>query len=230
VTKPNVFQLIDLDRTLFDTSKFAKALTDELNKVHPGLGTQLDEQFEKAYAREETFFLLRYLRQEMGNQQFEALVDEVVAKQPEKGAAFKLPGFHARLELADTLSSRTPGWGILTYGDPIDQLMKMKLVGLEGAPMYCTPSPNKGETIAQWQQEDGRFHLPDEYGGGIVDTLTFEDDKYRAFLELPKGVFGIWLTRDPQATERLGELDGTVISVASLDEASEYLRTSYLKK
>lgn len=229
MTKPKIFQLIDLDRTLFDTSKFAKALTDEVNKTHPGLGAQLDEQFEEAYTREETFFLLRYLRQEMGDQNFEMLVNQVVMQQPEGGAAFKLPGFDERLELANGLSSHTPGWGILTYGDYIDQVMKMRLVGLEDATMYCTPTPNKGEIIAGWRQADGRFRLPEEYGGDLVDNLTLEDDKHRAFLDLPEGVRGVWLTHDPRAYERLADLSGVAIAT-SLGEAGQYIRELYLEK
>ena len=41
--KPSLFQLIDLDRTLFDTSRFVKAITDEIDILHPGVGTKLDE-------------------------------------------------------------------------------------------------------------------------------------------------------------------------------------------
>lgn len=57
--KPDLFQLIDFDRVLFDTSKFVKLLTDDINVLYPGLGTELDERFEEAYKTEETFLFLR---------------------------------------------------------------------------------------------------------------------------------------------------------------------------
>ena len=46
----NLFQLIDLDRTIFDTERFAKALTDEIEASEPGVGADLEARFEAAYA------------------------------------------------------------------------------------------------------------------------------------------------------------------------------------
>lgn len=61
MTTKRVFQLIDLDRTLFDTARFAKLITDEINKTQPGLGDELDAQFEAAYKKEETFASATYV-------------------------------------------------------------------------------------------------------------------------------------------------------------------------
>ena len=117
-----VFQLIDLDRTLFDTALFAKLISDEINKTQPGLGDELDAQFEDAYKKEETFFLLRYLRERMGDDTFEALVSQVVAR--EGSDTFFQPGAKERLLMADHMTSRRPAWGILTYGDEIDNSVR----------------------------------------------------------------------------------------------------------
>lgn len=191
MTKFSVFQLIDLDRTLFDTSKFAKAITDEINKTQPGLGTKLDERFEAAYEKEETFFLLRYLRREKGNEWLEDLVDRIVEKHSK--SYFLIKGTHERLAFADTMSGMSPSWGILTYGDTTDQYMKMKIIGLEEAPVYFSHTPNKSEVLQSWKKDDGKFHLPKVFGGGVVEALLLEDDKLRAFQGLPGGVYGIWI-------------------------------------
>lgn len=198
-----LFQLIDLDRTLFDTSRFAKALTDEIDLTEPGVGAQLDEEFEAAYKNEETFFLLRSLRETRGDEWFESLVERVVEKIG--ASSLILAGVKERLDTVDTVTSHRPSWGILTYGDEIDQRMKTQLVGFQNVPFLLTTTPDKGEVIDSWKQLDGTFQLPEEFGGGVVDHITLEDDKLRAFKGLPDGARGFWVTSDPSAEARLAE-------------------------
>lgn len=228
MTQPKVFQLIDLDRTLFDTSAFAKAVIAEVNEIHPGLGTQLDEQFEAAYKQEETFFLLRYLRQEQGDVWFEELVDRVVVAHGAE--TFVLPGAHQRLEFADTVRDDRPAWGILTYGDEIDQLMKLRIIGLENEPLCLTSTPDKGQVLASWQNEDGTFQLPDSLGGERVELLTFEDDKLRAFLNLPSNVLGVWVKDIAQNEAQEVATPKNVVHVSNLFESINYLTTQLINK
>lgn len=198
---PNYFQVIDLDRTLFDTPRFVRALTERIDRDEPGVGRHLYEQMEAAYKAGETFFLLRHLRQVNGDVWFEQLVASVIE---EHGAeAFMLPGARGRIQIADSLSSARPSWGILTYGDDIDQRMKLAIAGLAGVPAIITQTEVKGTVIRSWQQPDGTFKLPEAYGGGVVDTVTLEDDKLRAFYDLPENASGIWLTEDETAVEQV---------------------------
>ncbi len=225
MTKPNLFQLIDLDRTLFDTSKFAKAITDEVNILHPGMGTELDARFETAYKKEETFFLLRHLRHQMGDLWFEGLVARVIAKYGND--AFLLAGARERLAFADTLG--VDSWGILTYGDKIDQHMKLRLIGLGNARVYITRTPNKGEVINSWKTIDGRFQLPLAYGGGLVDTITLEDDKLRAFSNLPSGATGLWIaTPGKDVIASRTDMGGDIVPIQNLFESIEYLRAHFI--
>ncbi len=217
MTKPKVFQLIDLDRTLFDTSKFVKALTDNLDTAHPEVGRELNRRFEAAYKNDETFFLLRYLRKEHGDQWFDELVQKVVAKH---GAmAFAMPGISERIVLADMLG----GWGILTYGDTVDQELKRRLIGLEHAPMYVLNTPDKSAVIAQWKLPDGRFQLPKVFGGEVVDIVTLEDDKHRAFTDLPDNTVGVWIT-PTQSQNAFGHAPGTLLRAKNLSESTELLK------
>ncbi|MGV9002232.1 MAG: hypothetical protein ACOH18_04760 [Candidatus Saccharimonadaceae bacterium] len=226
--KFNVFQLIDLDRTIFDTSKFAKAITDEVNIEQPGLGTKLDEQFEAAYEKEETFFLPRYLRQEKGDAWFEVLVDRVVEKHG--GDSFLIPGTRELLTFADTISNVTPAWGILTYGDKVDQRIKMRLIGLANAPVYFTRTPDKGEILQTWKTDDGRFQLPLEFGDMAVDILTLEDDKLRAFHNFPDGAIGLWISAPGKKYHIVpADIDESIIPVRDLFDSIEKL-TSYFEK
>ena len=196
-----IVQLIDLDRTLFDTSRFAKLITDEINRLHPGMGTELDRRFEEAYKNEETFFLLRYLRHEMGDEDFEQLVTRIVEREGKD--VFLLPGAKERLLLADELSTDGPSWAIFTYGDEIDQRMKLRIIGLERALLLLTDTPDKGPVIRSWLNEEGTFTLPEILGNKVVDSITFEDDKLRAFTDLPAQALGIWITNDPDAKKRM---------------------------
>jgi hypothetical protein len=226
-----VFQLIDLDRTLFDTARFAKLLTDEINQLHPGLGDQLDAQFENAYKNEETFFLLRYLRQEMGDDDFEALVAHVV--QREGAETFLLPGVKERLLVADELTPLRPSWGILTYGDEIDQRMKLSIIGLADAPVVISETPDKGSLLCTWQNDDSTFTLPEEYGSQTVDILTFEDDKLRAFHDTPSQVYRIWLTSDRRASQRAQAAGIAQLAIAkdlfeSIDRLTSFITTENL--
>lgn len=223
----SLFQIIDLDRTLFDTSKFAKLITDEVNKLHPGVGSELDIKFEEAYKNETTFFMLRHLRDEMGDASFEQLVQEIVER--EGVDSLLMPGAKERLLFAHELSDSVPAWGILTYGDEIDQLMKLRLVGLEQAPTLILPTPNKSEAIRTWQNDDGTFTLPSVFGGATVEAVTLEDDKVRAFIGMPEGVTGIWMV-NAQNNDKLHSesLPSNVTPVHSLYDSIEYLRKIYL--
>lgn len=225
----SIFQLIDLDRTIFDTSGFIKAITDEINLTEPGVGTELDTRYEAAYKKEETFFLLRYLREERGDEWFEELVKRVVEK---IGApALLLTGVRERLSLADAVTDYRPSWGVMTFGDKVDQLMKLLIVGLQDAPILLTDTPDKAGLMRSWQQPDGTFQLPLEFGGGVVDYLTLEDDKLRAFVGLPEGAHGFWVTQDEEEIARqrlveLGEVATSVTIVKNLSDVAQTLRIS----
>lgn len=222
-----LFQCIDLDRTLFDTSRFAKALTGEYDVFYPGMGAQLDDRFENSYKREKTYFLLRELRERQGDDHFEAMVQKVVRQLG--ASSLILTGVDERLAQADILTSVRPSWGIFTYGDEIDQRMKADIIGFAAAPFLLTNSPDKGKTMSTWLQDDGTFLLPEEYGGHRVDIVTLEDDKLSAFYHLPNGAYGFWLTQDTDAETKLkeaqqrGEVGDNVVVIRSLPETAGYI-------
>lgn len=221
-----IFQLIDLDRTLFDTLHFVELISAEVNDIHAGLGTALSAQVEASYQKGETFFMLRYLRDQLGDADFEAMVERIVER--EGVDALLLPGAKERLLLADTLTSERPSWGIMTYGDSIDQLMKLRLIGLEDAPVLLTQTPDKGTLIREWQNPDETFTLPIELGGAQVDILTLEDDKLRTFLNAPAAVVAIWIHANPKNEQTLTN-EGYHIKVAKdLFESADYLRNLFL--
>lgn len=219
-----VFQLIDFDRTLFDTGRFFRLVNQEVNTVYPGLGDELEVKVEEAYAHEETFFVFRYLRQKMGDQAFEALVERVVAHEGRE--TFLMPSIHERLAFADTFSDLRPSWGILTYGDEVDQLMKFRVAGFENAHFLISDTADKGNLIASWRNEDGTYTLPVAFGGQTVDQLVFEDDKLRAFAGLPDEVTKLWITQYEDARDRMKEANLEVIPVSGLAASIRHLKST----
>lgn len=223
----DVFQLIDLDRTIFNTSLFVEKICEIVDEHQPGLGSAIDMLFEEAYKREETFFALEYIRQTLGRERYIEFEEEAMSRINKD--ELLLPGTKNRLMLAETLSDRTPGYGILTYSlYPEDQHLKVKLAGLQHIPMYISNTPNKAELLTAWRTEDGRFQLPEEFGSETVEKLTLEDDKLRAFLQLPENVTGVWLTSHEDAVQRIATHGlKNLIAVKHLDESSEYLRNKF---
>lgn len=221
----SVFQLVDLDRVIFDTAKFASTLTAEIHRADPELGDSLQAQVEAAYQREETFFLLRYLRHTHGDAWFDELVQKVIKQHGRE--AFILPGVHERLAHIDNLGDDAMRVGIITYGDDIDQHMKIRLIGLQHVPIYIADTPDKAWLIRSWQLPDGTFQLPEEFGGQVVSNVTLEDDKLRAFDSLPDGAYGVWITQYEDAEDRLTAAGVKNVTIAKdLHQSSEYLKNA----
>ena len=213
--KPSVFQAIDLDRTLFNTSHFVELIMARVEEWEPGLGKKLEARFEEAYKNETTFFALDFIRQRFGDEKYEGLIATIAAEtNPDE---LLLPGARERLARADELSDVRPSFGIVTYtNNASDQLMKLRLVGLENVPLMITDTPHKAKVIESWQQADGTFRLPQEFGSSVVETITLEDDKLRAFVGLPDGVQGVWITDRDEARE--------VLASFAMPELTQYIR------
>lgn len=225
--KPRVFQVIDLDRTIFNTSRFVELITNKIDELEPGLGSEIEARFEAAYAREETFFALEFIRQRFGEERYNKMVNEVTA--PFGADYWCIPGAKQRLDRADELTSLRPSYGILTYSQNTeDQYRKLQLIGFSDAPVLVTDTPDKARVLESWRQPDGTFILPQEFGAQTVNALTLEDDKLRAYTDLPNNVLGLWLTQDAPATHKLtNPLYAHVVAVKDLNESLEELLKRY---
>ena len=107
--------------------------------------------------------------------------------------------------------------------------MKLAIVGLQHAPTLILPTPNKSEAIRTWQNSDGSFTLPDAFGGSVVRQLTLEDDKVRAFLDMPDNVTGVWMVNAQNNDLAHSQaVPSGVKSVNSLYESIEYLQSLYI--
>lgn len=225
MTDKSLFQIIDFDRTIFDTSKFALLVTAELETVRPGMGKALDEQFEIAYKNRETFFVFRYIREEIGAEALELLVTTVVDRVGID--ALLMPGARERLAFAEQIGTQQPAWGILTYGDADDQYMKLRIAGFKDIPTILLETPDKSEIIATWKNKDGSFTLPAEFGGHTVDVVSLEDDKLRAFTNIVEGITGVWMKNALNELTEGEAIPRGVHPVTDMYESIEYLKSLY---
>lgn len=221
-----LFQAIDFDRTLFDTVRFVDEIILRISMFDPVVAQEIDVRFKESYASEKSFFILQYIRERIGEAQSDVFIDEVIREYPDDH--FLLPGARERLTAAPQLSNHTPSYGILTFGNAIDQILKVKIAGLDSVPLLITDTPHKSVVMKSWQNTDGTFTLPVEFGGGTVENIVLEDDKLKAFIDLPLGAKGIWLTDDPQADEQLKDMGTDVVAVRSLFESIDVLKATYL--
>lgn len=224
------FQLIDLDRTLFNTSLFLEKIYEHAEKIQSGIGEKIAKLVDTAYKQDETFFALEYLRQTLGVERYDAIIKDIINQTT--ADTWLLPGAKERLLFADQVSKRSlvsvshKNYGILSYSlYPEDQHLKVTIAGLVHIPLYITDNPNKAMLLRTWQQPAGGFLLPDAFGSDVVDTITLEDDKLRAFRHLPKGVKGIWITAKPDARQQLS-MSGIqqVVIARNLTESITYLK------
>ena len=194
-----VFHALDFDRTIFRTRTMEQKLMDALAVYRPGIEKELQKQSIEHGARGESFFVFQYLKERLGPIDFPVFFDAFHKTVPVDDLL--RPG--ARERLAFAASKAEWSGGVMTFGSFDDQRLKLMLVDMEHYPHLVTNTPDKGFIIDGWKQPDGTFELPEEFGGGVVDIVTLDDDKLRAFDNLPEGAYGIWLTVDPAASSHI---------------------------
>jgi hypothetical protein len=222
---PTVFHILDLDRTLLDTSKLAHHLKEIIARRDPELARDISIQIAKHLQEGTSFFIFEYIAGQIHHDQFERYINELNYIAP--ASELLLPGATERIAFAKS----RPGWsvGILTYGAPRDQKIKLKLTGLQLERHIITDTPKKGAVIASWKLPNGKYKLPIEFGGHTVDQLTFDDDKFIAFKDLPEDVLGQWITHASiGGTNDMKHLAPNVRPVANLEASIHYLKTKLI--
>jgi hypothetical protein len=219
---PTVFHILDLDRTLLDTSKLAHHLKEIIAHRDPELAHDIGIEIAKHVEKGTSFFIFEFIAEHIHADQFERYINELNYIAP--ASELLLPGATERIAFAKS----RPGWsaGILTYGASRDQKVKLKLAGLQMERYIITDTPKKGAIIASWKLPNGKYKLPIEFGGHTVDQLTFDDDKFIAFKDLPEDVLGQWVTHASiGGTNDMKYLASNVRPVPNLEASIMYLKT-----
>jgi len=220
-----VFHILDLDRTLLDTSKLAHHLKEIIARRDPELAHDINIEIMKHIKEGTSFFIFEYIAEQIHQEQFERYINELNYISP--ASELLLPGATERIAFAKS----QPGWsmGILTYGAPRDQKIKLKLTGLQMERHIITDTPKKGAIIASWKLPNGKYKLPIEFGGHTVDKLTFDDDKFIAFKDLPEDVLGQWVTATSiGGSNEIRKLAANVRPVMNLEASIRYLKTKLI--
>jgi hypothetical protein len=220
-TSQTVFHVLDLDRTLFDTAKLAQRLKEIIAWRNTKLADDINAQIKQHAASKTSFFIFEYIAHQIGHDMLNEYVNELSYIAPAK--ELLLPGATERIAFAKS----QPGWsmGIFTYGSKRDQMIKLRLAGLQMERYIITDTPKKGDILASWKQPNGKYRLPIEFGGHLVDTLTLDDDKLVAFENLPDDVFGQWITKASLGgSTELKKFSNNVRVVRDLKESIEYLK------
>jgi hypothetical protein len=221
-TNRTVFQILDLDRTLLDTSKLVQTLQRIIASEDPQLAKTITKQLQEHSAARTSFFIFDFIAKHVGQEKLTDYVNKLNYAAP--ASELLLPGANDRIAFAKS----QPGWsgGILTYGLKRDQTIKLKLVGLQMERYIITSSQKKGELIASWKQANGMYKLPIEFGGHTVDMVTLDDDKLIAFGGLPNDAFGQWITTAAiGGTVEMQKLSSNVRPVVSLQASVDRLTT-----
>lgn len=223
-SKDHPFYVLDFDRTLADTDKLldvfiqiANQYVDLPQKTVEAADAnvkQTGDSFDTAtYVRD-------YLREHNRAEAWERLERQFIHES--RALDMLLPG---AAELLETLESRDINYGILTYGNPPWQHLKLTAAGFNHVPRIVIVTKQKGVIMRSWQQPDGTFRLPREFGGGEASEIVLVDDKAVSFEGFPDiSARGYWVL-DParELLSQQGEVPATVQRLKALDELTSII-------
>jgi hypothetical protein len=206
----STFYVLDFDRTLYDTIAGARLLTEVAASYDAKLGEALRIHTDELLVAKTSFSILDFIRDFVGEQVATEIRDAFIEQAGKQDLLIE-----GTRELLAFIESRGDRAGILTYGSPEGQAVKISASGLS-MPHLITSEGRKGRLLASWYKE-GSYELPDEYGGR-ADQLVFVDDKIISFAELPaESIRGYWLRTSADVNAVAPDLSN-VREVASLRE------------
>jgi phosphoserine phosphatase len=223
-TKNIEFYIVDFDRTIADSDKLLEIFIEiadtyfHISKEHLA---QVDADIKQ---RGDTFFLASYVRDQLSSEgrigEWGDLEKRFIHES--RALNYLLPG---ATELLEWLASHGKRYGILTYGDPLWQRLKLTAAGFNHVHHIILEQKEKGKIISGWQKSDGTFRLPDAFGGGSVDRIIMIDDKavsFDSFPALPSK--GLWvLNPEHELSSQQGTVPNNVTRYSDLYAAIEAL-------
>ncbi|MBC7564759.1 hypothetical protein H7100_00795 [Candidatus Saccharibacteria bacterium] len=227
MNEPNIstFYIVDLDRTLYDTIKATELMRGVIALHDTSLAAALEQRFEEYTSQGESFSMRDFIVENVGEEEMQKI--EVTYRELALQQDLLNPG--AKELIAYIRAKGDSDLGILTYGSPLGQAMKIiAAAGLEDIPYLITGETFKGTLIASWRQDDDLYHVPEELGGVTVKHIVFVDDKPFSFKGLPIDCLGYLVKSVYDAG--IEKLPPYVHTVETLHEvvASEKKRTDSL--
>ncbi|MFZ1360856.1 MAG: hypothetical protein WAS27_02430 [Candidatus Saccharimonadales bacterium] len=211
--------IIDFDRTLADSDKLLQVFIEITNHYITLPLAQIEKIDADIKAKGDSFDTAMFVRDALAAQarvgEWDKLQQQFIHES--RSLNMLLPGAS---ELLSFMWERRKRYGILTYGNPLWQHLKLSASGFNRVNRIVTTNKHKGVLIASWQQDDGRFVLPSEFGGGVVDTIVLIDDKAASFEGFPSEPSLGYQVLDYATAlpAQLGNVPRNVTHVSSLQE------------
>lgn len=213
------FYIVDFDRTLVDTDK----LNEVFREVAEQYGAISQEQILKADAdvkrTGDSFDTAGYVRDRLAaegrGEEWEALEKQFIHES--RALNYLLPG---AAELLEWLAANGRRYGILTYGNPLWQRIKLTAAGFNHVRHIIMEQKEKGRFISTWHRADDTYRIPEALGGGVAGHIILIDDKAVSFDRFPHAAAtGFWVC-DPETMlpAQAGEVGANVRRYRDLDE------------
>lgn len=215
----DTFYVVDFDRTLADSDKLLEVFM-EISQQYIDIPKEQIEAADRDVrmlgdANEAARFIRDRLAEHSRNGDWEKLEKQFIHEC--RALNMLLPG---ATELLDWLQRENKRFGILTYGNPLWQRLKLTATGFKHIRHIVIEHKEKGKFISSWLQEDGKFAVPEALGGGVADKIVLIDDKavsFSGFPPLPSK--GYWvLDPDNELPSQLGDVPPHVERYRTLHE------------
>lgn len=220
---PSTFYIVDFDRTLADSDKLLEVFIEVTNQyIHLPLA-QIEKIDADVKAKGDSFDTARFVRDHLADHDKLDVWDQLEKQFIHEARSLNmlLPGAS---ELLDFLNEHSRAHGILTYGNPLWQHLKLAAAGFNHVPRIVTTNKHKGKLITSWQRGDV-FHLPPEFGSREVGRIVLVDDKAASFEGFPSepshGYHVLDLSRALPA--QLGDTPQNVTHIATLPQVIHLL-------
>lgn len=214
------FYILDLDKTLYDTTASIDVMRGVVGLHDTQLAAALERRFEEYERLGESFSMRDFIVEQVGEEEMRKI--EVKFHDFAGTRDLLLPSARELIRYIGSLEQTA--CGILTYGSPLGQAMKIKAVAdLEAIPFLVTSETYKGEQIATWRLPNGGYRLPDELGGMVAQSIVFVDDKPFSFKGLPIDCLGYLVkTTYDAGVEKIPSVVKPVSSLKEVIEAEKY--------
>lgn len=220
----DAFYIVDFDRTLVDTDKLNEVffeIAEQYGAISRERLAEADAEVKKTGDSLDTAGYVRdRLAEEGRDEDWDALEKQFIHES--RSLNYLLPG---AANLLEWLAANGKRYGILTYGNPLWQRIKLTAAGFNHTRHIIMEKKEKGKFISSWQQPDGEFRLPHEFGGGTYERIVLIDDKAVSFDQFPAAPSqGYWVL-DPknELPSQQGEVSSNVIRLTSLIDLTKEL-------
>jgi hypothetical protein len=193
VSKKAEYYIVDFDRTLADSDKLLDVFTEMTESYLSIPREEIEKADADVKARGDSFFTATYVRDRLIEQgtedQWQQLEKQFIHES--RSLNYLLPG---AAELLEWLAANGKRYGILTYGNPLWQHLKLTAAGFSRTHHIILEQKEKGKLISSWQRSDGTFRIPDALGRGTADVIIMIDDKAVSFADFPSAPsHGYWV-------------------------------------